>query len=110
MVATELQPCPLQAEAVTSSTSLPPPYPTTIYPPPYTTFTERRLSVGLTLGVEAALDVTKSIAVVPDIRMTTLSQPYNGTAMFLIRPGVRGALGVLSPEGRQSDASQICTS
>jgi hypothetical protein len=74
--------------AVTSSIALPPPYPTTIYPPPFTMVTERQLSVGLTLGMEAAVDVTKRIAVVPEIRLTTFSRPYDGPTVFLIRPGV----------------------
>ena len=74
--------------AVTSSIALPPPYPTTIYPPPFTMVTERQLSAGLTLGMEAAVDVTKRIAVVPEIRLTTFSRPYDGPTVFLIRPGV----------------------
>ena len=78
----------LATEAVASSTALPPPSSTVIYPPPFTTLTERRLSVGLTLGVEAAVDVTKRIAVVPEIRLTTFSRPYDGPTVFLIRPGV----------------------
>ena len=76
----------LATEAVTSSIALP--APTVIYPSPITTLTERRLSVGLTLGMEVALELTKSIAVVPDIRVTTLSRPYEGPTAFLIRPGV----------------------
>ena len=74
--------------AVTSSIELPPPYPTTIYPPPFTMVTERQLSAGLTLGMDAAVDVSKRIAVVPEIRLTTFSRPYDGPTVFLIRPGV----------------------
>jgi hypothetical protein len=42
--------------------------------------------------MEAAVDVTKRIAVVPEIRLTTFSRPYDGPTVFLIRPGVSAAL------------------
>ena len=76
------------AAADATAISLAMPVPSTIYPSPITTTTERRLATGLTLGMEAALDLTKTIAVVPEIRLTTFSQPYGATAVFLVRPGV----------------------
>ena len=48
-----------------------------------------RNSGALTLGFEAAINVTERIAVVPEIRATTFSTSPAGTdGVFLIRPGV----------------------
>jgi hypothetical protein len=79
-------PYPYYVLAAASSTTVAETLPTAIYLPPI--ITERRLATGLTLGMEAAVDLTKRIAVVPEIRMTTFSQPFDGPAVFLIRPGV----------------------
>jgi hypothetical protein len=53
-----------------------------------TTVTTMRNSGALTLGVEAAIDVTSAIAVVPELRASTLSVAEAGPGLFLIRPGV----------------------
>jgi hypothetical protein len=45
-------------------------------------FSNKRNSGALTLGVEAAIDLTPKFAVVPELRASTLS------GVFLIRPGV----------------------
>jgi hypothetical protein len=40
------------------------------------------------LGVEAAIDLTPKLALVPEVRALVFSAPANGTTVFLIRPGV----------------------
>ena len=50
--------------------------------------TNRRNSGALTLGVEAAIDLTPGISVVPELRASTFSTGSAGTGVFLIRPGV----------------------
>ena len=63
----------------------------TIYPPPnltIDTLTEQNLTTGAILGFEAAIDVTRRLAVVPEIRALAFSTPNNGPGVFLIRPGV----------------------
>ena len=60
-----------------------------IFPPPsLTTRTIRRIdnSPGAVLGLEASIDVTSKLAVVPDVRALTFSSA--GRTVFLIRPGV----------------------
>lgn len=62
-----------------------------IYPPPpltITTLTQTDNARGVILGFEAAIDVTKHFAVVPEVRALTFSAINNGPGVFLIRPGV----------------------
>ena len=62
-----------------------------IYPPPSfraVTLTQRDLTGGVILGFEAALDVTRHLAVAPEIRALMFSTPNSGPGVFLIRPGV----------------------
>ena len=56
--------------------------------PSVTTVTTTRNSGALTLGVEAAIDLTATIAVVPELRASTFSTATSGPSVFLIRPGV----------------------
>jgi hypothetical protein len=49
---------------------------------PASAFNEKRNSGALTLGFEAAIDLTPRIAIVPELRASTLS------GVFLVRPGV----------------------
>jgi hypothetical protein len=60
------------------------------FPPIVTiaTLTQRDNKLGVVLGFEAAMDMTKHLAVVPDIRALTFSAPNAGPRVFLIRPGV----------------------
>jgi hypothetical protein len=61
------------------------------FPPPtvtVSTLTQRDNKLGVVLGFEAAIDLTKHLAVVPDIRALTFSAPNAGPRIFLIRPGV----------------------
>jgi hypothetical protein len=42
----------------------------------------------LTLGFDAAIDMTRRLALVPEVRALVFSAPSNGPVIFLIRPGV----------------------
>ena len=53
-----------------------------------TTVTTTRNSGALTLGVEAAIDLTAKISLVPELRASTFSTANSGPGVFLIRPGV----------------------
>ena len=62
-----------------------------IYPPPVPVFTALKSidnTTGAVLGFEAAIDLTKHLALVPEVRALTFSSPNDGPAIFLIRPGV----------------------
>jgi hypothetical protein len=50
--------------------------------------TNKRNSGALTLGFEAAIDLTSRISVVPELRASTFSTGSAGTGVFLIRPGI----------------------
>jgi len=52
------------------------------------TVTTKRNSGALALGIEAAIDVTSKIAVVPELRASTFATANSGAGVFLIRPGV----------------------
>jgi hypothetical protein len=71
----------------TSAGSLPVPVP---FPQVVTvsSLTQRDNKLGVVLGFEAAIDMTKHLAVVPEIRGLTFSAPGAGPRVFLIRPGV----------------------
>jgi hypothetical protein len=60
------------------------------FPPIVTvsTLTQRDNKLGIVLGFEAAIDMAKHFAVVPEIRALTFSAPGAGPRVFLIRPGV----------------------
>jgi hypothetical protein len=61
----------------------------TIFPPPrFARLTQTDLTGGAILGFEAAVDLTRHLAVVPEIRALMLSTPNNGPGLFLVRPGV----------------------
>ena len=53
-------------------------------------FTEKRNAGALTLGFEAAIDLTRRIAIVPELRASTFAAPASGPSVFLVRPGVSG--------------------
>jgi hypothetical protein len=53
-----------------------------------TSLTTIRNSGALILGIEAAIDLTSAIAVVPELRASTFSTAETGPGLFLIRPGV----------------------
>ena len=53
-----------------------------------TTLSEKRNSGAFTLGIEAAIDMTSKLAVVPELRASTFSTSASGPSTFLIRPGV----------------------
>jgi hypothetical protein len=50
--------------------------------------TRRDLTGGTMLGFEAAFDVGKRVAIVPEVRAVMFAQPNDGPGVFLIRPGV----------------------
>ncbi|HET9468690.1 MAG TPA: hypothetical protein VFO48_09770 [Vicinamibacterales bacterium] len=55
---------------------------------PASAFTDKRNAGVLTLGFEAAIDLTPRIAIVPDLRASTFSTSASGPSVFLVRPGV----------------------
>ena len=55
---------------------------------PASAFTDKRNSGALTLGFEAAIDLTSRIAIVPELRASTFSTSASGPSIFLVRPGV----------------------
>jgi hypothetical protein len=62
-----------------------------VFPPPTVTvgtLTQKDNKLGVVLGFEAAIDVAKHLAAVPEIRALTFSAPGAGPSVFLIRPGV----------------------
>ena len=62
-----------------------------IYPPPVPVFTALRSidnTTAAVLGFEAAIDLTRHLALVPEVRGLTFSSANDGPAIFLIRPGV----------------------
>ena len=60
--------------------------PTSIYSP--RPVTRHDLTGGTMLGFEAAFDLGKRLAVVPEVRAVMFAQPNDGPGVFLIRPGV----------------------
>jgi hypothetical protein len=63
----------------------------TILPPPQfitRTITQEHNSGALALGFESAIDLSRRVAVVPEVRALVFSAPNNGPGVFLIRPGV----------------------
>jgi hypothetical protein len=63
----------------------------TILPPPQfitRTVTQEHNAGALALGFESAIDLTRSVAAVPEVRALVFSAPNNGPGVFLIRPGV----------------------
>jgi hypothetical protein len=54
---------------------------------PTTSLTSKRNAGALTLGFDAAIDVTPRLAVVPEVRASTFSIGA-GPTVFLIRPGL----------------------
>lgn len=66
------------------SVPVPLPLPTVIV----STLTQRDNKLGVVLGFEAAIDLAKHLAVVPEIRALTFSAPGAGPRVFLIRPGI----------------------
>jgi hypothetical protein len=54
--------------------------------PPATTFTQN--TGALTLGFDAAIDLTSRFSIVPEIRALVFETPNDGSGVFLIRPGV----------------------
>ena len=62
-----------------------------IYPPPdfrVSTLTQTDNARGAVLGFEASVDLTRHLAIVPEVRALTFSAINNGPGVFLIRPGV----------------------
>jgi hypothetical protein len=62
-----------------------------VYPPPnfnLVTSTQKDNATGVILGFEAAVNLTKHLAAVPEFRFLTFSTPQAGPGAFLIRPGV----------------------
>jgi hypothetical protein len=62
-----------------------------VFPPPpiiVSTLTQKDNKLGVVLGFEAAIEVAKHLAIVPEIRAVTFSAPDAGPTVFLIRPGV----------------------
>ena len=57
---------------------------------PASAFTEKRNAGALTLGFEAAIDLTPRIAIVPELRASTFSTAPSEPSVFLVRPGVSG--------------------
>jgi hypothetical protein len=60
-------------------------------PPPQfsaRTITQEHNAGALALGFESAIDLTRRLAVVPEVRALVFSAPNNGPGVFLIRPGV----------------------
>lgn len=63
--------------------------PPIILPPPrIATITQKHNTGALTLGFDAAIDVTDRLAVAPEVRALVFSTPGMGPGVFLIRPGV----------------------
>jgi hypothetical protein len=60
--------------------------PTSIYNP--RPVTRHDLTGGTLLGFEAAFDLGKRLAIVPEVRAVMFEQPSDGPGVFLIRPGV----------------------
>lgn len=60
--------------------------PTSIYDP--RPVTRHDLTGGTMLGFEAAFDLGKRLAIVPEVRAVMFAQPSDGPGVFLIRPGV----------------------
>jgi outer membrane protein with beta-barrel domain len=58
-----------------------------LFAPPRS-YTQHDIAAGGLLGFEAAFEVTKRLAVVPEVRSVIFSQPFNGPGVFLVRPGV----------------------
>jgi hypothetical protein len=52
------------------------------------TATRKHNAGALTLGFDAAIDMTRRLALVPEVRALVFSAPSNGPVVFLIRPGV----------------------
>jgi hypothetical protein len=50
--------------------------------------TQKHNAAGLTLGFDAAIDMTRGLALVPEVRAFVFSTPGNGPTAFLFRPGV----------------------
>jgi hypothetical protein len=67
-----------------------PAFPTILPPPQFTTrtITQSHNAGALVLGFESAIDLTRRVAVTPEVRAFLFSAPYNGPGIFLIRPGV----------------------
>jgi hypothetical protein len=61
----------------------------TTVPPPFSTGTAKQThnTGALSLGFEAAVDLTDRLSVVPDLRALAFSAPTSGSSVFLIRPG-----------------------
>lgn len=57
---------------------------------PVSAFTDKRNAGALTLGFEAAIDLTPRIAIVPELRASTFSTSASGPSVFLVRPGISG--------------------
>lgn len=77
---------PIAAEVPTRAAGLTFP---TIVPPQFgQTVTQQHNSGALALAFESAIDLTRRVAVVPELRALVFSAPFSGPAVFLIRPGV----------------------
>jgi hypothetical protein len=62
-----------------------------IYPPPVplvSTLTQTDFSGAAIVGFEAAIELTKQLAVVPEVRVLTFKSNSSGQGVFLARPGV----------------------
>jgi hypothetical protein len=62
-----------------------PPIPVALVVRPYTLIDQ---VLGLTVGAEAAVDVTRHLAIVPDVHVSAFSLSSGGPSGFAIRPGV----------------------
>lgn len=64
--------------------------PTILPPPQFTTrtITQSHNAGALVLGFESAIDLTRRVAIAPEVRAFLFSAPYGGPGIFLIRPGV----------------------
>jgi hypothetical protein len=60
--------------------------PSAIYDP--RPVTRHDLTGGTMLGFEAAFELGKRLAIVPEVRAVMFAQPSDGPGVFLIRPGV----------------------
>ena len=76
---------PLIASATAAAIDLPAPIPTQLLARP-TPITQITNSSGAVLGLEAAIDLSRHLSIVPEIRALTFS--LRGDGVFLIRPGV----------------------
>jgi hypothetical protein len=56
--------------------------------PRTTTLTQKHNTGALTLGFDAAIDLTSRFSIVPEIRALVFSTPGSGPGVFLIRPGI----------------------